>query len=559
MADSIHITECKWWGWGTSEKTFDIHARPDFWNYLIRHFSLPQQPILPVPREDDFSIPECRIDLQQLQTIAGIVGDNFYSTSHMERLKHAVGKSYHDLIRLRYRIDLAFPDLVVYPREECHIQKILEWAEQQHIAIIPFGGGTSVVGGVEAKAREFYRAVATLDLRLLNRVLDLDRESLAVEVEAGIMGPALESHLSNQGFTLGHSPESFEYSTVGGWIATRSSGQFSTRYGSMEQLLESVRMITPRGVIETRSVPASAAGPSIKQIILGSEGTLGIITRARLRISPLPQKKFSRAYLFQSFEEGQSMVRELMTTGGKPTLLRLSDGIETDWVLAMARLPKGKTIGVLVKLLKKWLATRGFVPQQRSLLLMGWEGTGQEVTKAKTHLYKIMSHYKSFDLGKWPVEIWHRHRYDNPYMRDEILNYGLLIDTLETAGEWRHVMPIYREVRTSVEATFQKLAIHGIIGAHLSHLYPQGSSLYFIILAQPHMGNELSEWWSIKIAASNAILTSGGTISHHHGVGVDHARWYTQELSPLSIGALQNLKRYLDPVSILNPGKLLPD
>lgn len=551
------MSETKWWGWGKMDKRFELKSHPNFESYLKRHFHLPEQPVLPVPSPEDFSIPECRLSQEETRQLREIMGEGLTS-SRIERLIHSVGKSYHDLIRLRRREGISFPDAVLYPDAEKQIEAVLKWAAEHHVAVVPFGGGTSVVGGVEASTPGTHHALVTMDLRKFDKIVELDSQSLIVEAEAGIRGPELEQYLHPRGFTMGHSPESFEYSSLGGWIAARSSGQFSTRYGNMEDMLESVRAVTPRGVIETNRVPAAATGPALKQIVLGSEGTFGVITRARVRITSLPPKKRWRAYMLLNFEQGIQLARKLMTTGGNPALFRLADGTETDWAMAMARLPGGKSGAVLFNLAKKWLEKRGFAPKQKSLLLLGWEGETQEMRLEQKHFRRILRGFKSVALGKLPVQIWYRNRYDNPYMRDTLLDYGLLIDTLETAGEWRLVPGIYEAVRQAISDAFANLGISGVVGAHLSHLYPQGSSLYFIILAQPRLGREVEEWRQIKKAASDAILRAGGTISHHHGIGLDHREWYGREIGPTWAGMMQNLKRYLDPENVLNPGKLIP-
>ena len=473
-------------------------------------------------------------------------------------MRHSVGKSYHDLIRLRRRQNLSFPDLVLYPQTEAQIEAIYRWANDTGTALVPFGGGTSVVGGVEAINGRF-AALATIDLANLSQIIALDEQSMIVEAEAGIYGPALEQYLNERGFTLRHSPESFQYSTLGGWIAARSSGQFSTCYGNIEDMLQSVRLITPNGPLTTLSVPGSAAGPQLKHLVLGSEGIFGIISRARMRIRPLPPRQLFRSYLLVDFSEGVAILRELMRAGGKPALLRLSDGIETGWALAMPRIPESGIRGAIARLVEKWPEKRDFVPERRSLLLIGWEGRPEQISSEKKLWDRIISGHKKLAMGKWPAQIWYRRRYHNPHVRDELIDYGVLVDTLETAGEWRQIASLYRTVCAAIRQAFKELAITGMVGAHLSHLYPQGSSIYFIIFACPQPGKEVEQWWRIKSAASDAIVAGGGTISHHHGVGLDHKKWYARQLDATAVVMLRELKAAVDPAGILNPGKLLPE
>ena len=558
MPEKNNCNTLKWWGWGPTSERFDLAAHPRFRRHLQRYLPLPEQPVLPVPALDDFVIPPSRLDAAAIAQLEKIVGAEHCRLSRLERLRHAVGKSYHDLIRLRRRQNLSFPDVVLYPQTETQIQSLYQWASASGTALIPFGGGTSVVGGVEALSGSF-TTVATIDMANFAEIITLDEAALIVEAEAGIFGPDLESYLNGHGFTLGHSPESFQYSTLGGWIAARSSGQFSTHYGNIEDLVQSVRLITPRGALSTISVPASATGPQFKHLILGSEGVLGIISRARMHIRELPPQQLFRSYLFPDFATGVAAVYSLMHSGGKPTLLRLSDGTETGWALAMPKIPETGVRGAIAKLLEKQPEKRGLLPERRSLLLIGWEGRLKQIRQEKKFWERIRRRHHSMALGKWPTQIWYRRRYHNPYVRDELLDYGLLVDTLETAAEWPQIIPLYHAVSTAIKETLQQLGINGMVGAHLSHLYPQGSSLYFIIFAYPHPDKEVEQWWRIKTAASDAIVANGGTISHHHGVGLDHKQWYARQIDATTAGILRDLKTALDPVGILNPGKLLPD
>ncbi len=552
------LPEQKWWGWGELTRQFDLDSCTNFRDYLNRHFTLPSTPVLPIPQPQDFHLPASRIGSEQQQALSRIIDEENFRSDAPTRLFHAVGKSYYDLIRLRYHQVSHFPDAVLFPQNEEQLIKILAWSAEHRVAVVPFGGGTSVVGGVEAVGGQ-YEAVLCLDLRGLNRVTVLDKKSLLVEAEAGILGPDLERCLQAEGCTLGHSPESFEYSTLGGWLATRSAGQFSTYYGKIEEMVESLRLVTARGVLTTPSVPASAAGPDLNPMILGSEGTLGIISRARLRLHLVPQRRDYRAYLFKDYDQGVQFVWSLLTNGGKPALLRLSDGAETELAFALAHLPHHPLLTALVNLIFHGLEWRGFSAPQRSLLLLGFDGSADEIGVQQRLTKKIRADFKTQGFGKLPAQQWYRQRYDNPYLRDRLLDLGLMIDTLETAAEWPQVLPLYRAVKEAVAMVLTKIKIAGVVTAHLSHLYRHGSSLYFIILAQPVLGSEVEQWQQIKTAASEAILAQGGTISHHHGIGLMHKLWFGKQVDSITLRTLRQLKKELDPEGILNPGKLIPN
>ena len=552
-----HHLRAKWWGWGDEHKRFDIEHRPQLWPFLQRLFAMPDRPVLAVPAATDFAIPASRLLAADISLLEQIAGDEHCSLLPEVRLSYALGKSYHDLIRLRYRQLTAVPDAIVFPQTETQIWQILQWAVAERIAIVPFGGGTSVVGGVEAVAGPLHRALVVVCLTQMDKIVSCWPDSLLVEAQAGISGPVLENYLAQQGFTLGHFPESFEYSTLGGWVASRSAGQFSTRYGKIEDLVQSVRMVTPGGILETAGVPASACGPDLKQLVVGSEGSLGIISQARLKICPAPRKKFYRAYLFRDFESGIQAVQRLLTQGTKPTLVRLLDGAETELALALAKWPTRPIPRVLANLFLRGIAMAGFSAGKRSLGFFGLEGNQFQVNSDKQALRQTLQSSHTFALGKTPVSMWYKHRYDNPYLRDELLDYGLLVDTLETATTWRMLLPLYYGVREKIQATLTQLQIPGLVMAHISHVYETGSSLYLIILAQPKLGTELAVWQQLKNTASEAILQQGGVISHHHGIGLDHAVWLKRQLDPVSQATLVGLKNSLDPAGILNPGKMM--
>ena len=547
----------KFWGWGHPDVRLNLSAYPDLLRYLRERLQMPGEPVLPVPREGDFELPPPRLSQSLIAELRELLGNEAFAVERSERLYHAVGKSYRDLIRLRRRQELSYPDAVVFIEREEQLVLLFRWAERHGVALIPFGGGTSVVGGVEPHAANL-RAVISVDLRRMNRLLSVDAESLIAEVEAGMTGPELEQRLNLLGFTLGHSPESFEYSTVGGWIATRSAGQFSTHYGKIEDMVESLWILTPRGPIETAHAPSSATGPDWNRVFAGSEGILGIITRARLRIRRLPPRRAFASFLLPDFATGTALARQLMQKGGKPSFLRFSEEEETELALASVRWGRHRAVRLGKQLAFYGFRRRGFPPGRRCLMLIGWEGDRRQLRAEKRLMRSLLRGTPHLTLGPFPSRFWFVKRFRNPYLRDELMNYGLLVETLETAAEWHHIPRLYREVRETIRETFARLGIPGVVTAHLSHLYVQGSSLYFIILARPHPGEELRAWREIKEAASEAIVSLGAPISHHHGVGMDHLEWFVRGPGRDTLPLLRSLKNTLDSSGILNPGKLLP-
>ncbi|MFP3870491.1 MAG: FAD-binding oxidoreductase, partial [Syntrophobacteria bacterium] len=416
--------------------------------------------------------------------------------------------------------------------------------------IIPFGGGTSVVGGVEPCPD--VRPVVTLDLRRMNRVLRIDHESDTARIQAGIKGPELEKHLRANGFTLGHLPQSFEFSTLGGWIATRSAGQNSTKYGKIEHMVISLRMVTPAGVIDTPVVPAEAAGPSLLQCLVGSEGTLGIITQALVRLHPIPEDRSFAAYLFPDFAAGMAAARHMMQAELRPSVLRLSDPDETAMALLLNRSPRPS----LREYLGSWyIRCRGLDLERSALLILIFEGTPSLVSMARRRARTFLK--AGVSLGKSPARMWMRSRFREPYLRDELMDRSVMVDTLETAAPWEKLPTLYAEVRKALLASILKTAPGALVLTHLSHAYPDGASLYFIFLSRQQEGRELQQWQVVKEAATEAILKHGGALSHHHGIGTMHKPWVQRYLGTGGLAVLEQLKCTLDPNQLMNPEKLV--
>ena len=553
------LKEQKWWGWGEPSRRFDFSRRPYFWPHLRSLLPLPGKAFRFPPPLEALQLPPSRLTGLALSELRRILPDARFSLEDRARLIHTYGKSYRDLMRIRLgRLD-APPDAVLFPETEEEMLGLLRWAGSHGIAVVPRGGGTSVVGGVECVPVAPQRPVVVLSLRRFDRVRKIDPVSRMVEAEAGITGPKLEAALNKEGFTLGHFPESFHYSTLGGWVATRSAGQQSTRYGKIEHMVESLRILTPSGIWQTPAFPAAADGPDFDQLFVGSEGVLGIITRVRLLIHPLPQQRLYTAFLFPEFTAGAEAVQHIVQDGFLPATVRLSDALETDFFFALREQPVSRGKRVWQEWGLKFLEHRGYRSSRRSVLILGLEGSREQVRRQFKKLRRIFRRYGAYHLGPRLGQKWYRHRFDNPYLRDELLNFNLLVDTLETACDWSRFWSLYQEVCRAIRQAYQQLGIAGIVFAHLSHIYQTGTSLYFVLLAVPDPGKELEQWAVIKKAASEAIVRNGGTISHHHGVGLDHRPWIAREIGPAAVKLLRQMKRSLDSAGILNPGKLIPD
>ncbi len=549
----------KWWGWGDSTKYFSLDGRPRFVSYLgDRLKTSVDREHRPVDIKD-ITIAPPEIPPQVLNKLAVLLGEEVVSTEARTRIGHAMGKGYRDLVRVRKGQVASVPDAVIWPASERDIEVVLSWAQDHEIAVVPFGGGSSVVGGVEAKRGATHKGVVSLDMARMNRICTVDTVSRIARIQAGTPGPVLERALNERGFSLGHFPQSFEYSTLGGWVATRSAGQLSSLYGKIEHMVTSVAMVTPRGRIETLQTPARAVGPDVTQLVVGSEGTLGVITEVSAKIHPLPEEQKYAGFFFKDFLSGIDASRAIIQEGLTPAVLRLSDAEETQFGLLLK--PKATHASKeLAQLGGIWALDKlGYRSERRCLMILGFEGRKGPTDSAARFARRICKEYGAIYLGESPGKMWHADRFEHPYLRDTLLDRGIMIDTLETSTDWHNVIPLYYAVSRALKEAIRATGVSEIVMCHLSHVYPSGSSLYFIFLGKQVIGGELEQWYHIKKAASDCILEHGGTISHHHGVGMDHAAWANREHGELGIELLKGLKHSVDPGGIMNPGKLICD
>ncbi len=478
--------------------------------------------------------------------LAGAVGPDAVRDDHDARVLHAAGKAYPDLVRLRAGDALAAPDAVVAPPDAAAVPRVLAACAAHGVAVVPFGGGTSVVGGVEP-VRGPFAAVVALDLRGLDGVIGVDERSLLASVEPGLRLPDLDAALARRGLTLGHVPQSYAFATVGGCVATRSAGQASTGFGRIDALVDGVRLDAPAGALDLAPRPASAAGPDLRELVVGSEGTLGVIMRCDLRVRRVPAATRYEGFAFGSFADGADALRAAAQGGTAPDVARLSDADETRLTLAMSGL--GPVSGALVR---GFLRARGVAGG--CLAVCGWEGGEDDVARRRARTAAVLRAHGAVPLGTAPGRAWQRGRYDAPHLRDALLDRGVLVETLETATTWTGLEALHARVGAALRGALER----PLVLCHVSHLYPSGGSLYFTFLARRDDADPIGQWRRAKRAATDAVVAGGGTITHHHAVGRDHAEWLPAEVGALGIRALRALKAELDPAGIMNPGKLLP-
>jgi alkyldihydroxyacetonephosphate synthase len=474
------------------------------------------------------------------------------STDPQLRLDHAHGQSLPDWIGLRGGILQRFPDGVAMPACVDEVQEVLRFAADHDLVVIPFGGGTSVVGHLCVPSGE--RMVLSLSLEHLNRLIRLDSQNLLATFEAGVRGPELETQLSARGFTLGHYPQSFEYSTLGGWVVTRSSGQQSRHFGRIEQLFAGGEVVTPRGILNFPPFPASAAGPDLRQILLGSEGRMGVLTRVTVKISRLPEKDDVYGIFFPTWEQGKDAVKAIAGADIPFSMSRLSNPTETITNLALAGHERQ------ISLLRHYLRLRGLRDQKACMCLIGFTGSRRMTSAARADAFAIVRQNKGISVGKTMGKAWKKNRFRSAYLRNTLWDLGYAVETIETAVTWDKVTATMQAVEKAITNALAVRDERVHVFTHLSHVYPTGSSIYttFLFRLYDRPQATLEAWKSIKQSASQTIVEAGGTISHQHGVGKDHRQYLSAEKGTIGISTLKEVFNHLDPKQQMNPDKLLP-
>lgn len=531
----------KWWGWGDASRCMEVPEATR--SALASELGVDPSERSEPPPIESVSLPEPRPIPEAVRAAAGPEG---LLEGTEERLRRAKGRSYPDLVRLRSGSLDAAPDAVAAPESPKGVAALLAACAEAGVAVVPYGGGSSVVGGLDAIPGS-HAAVLSLDLTRL-RDVDLDRTSLTARLGPGLRGPEAEAELGRLGMTLGHFPQSYEQATIGGYAATRSAGQASTGYGRFDELVTAVELTAPAGSLRTLAVPHTAAGPSLRELVLGSEGTLGVITDVTCRVRPAPELTLYEGWIAADFAAGAEIVRALAQGHEAPDVLRLSDEHETRVSLELSG-----TGGWRKRALDAYLGAR----RRRGgcLLICGFEGEREAVHRRRSLAARRLRSGGAAPLGKAAGRSWHRARFEGPYLRDELLGMGVFVETLETAHTWSRLHELYGAVGDALRGA---LGPSSIVMCHVSHAYEDGASLYFTCLTAARSGEEIEQWRLVKAAACEAIVATEGTITHHHAVGRDHAPYMHSEVGELGLDALRAVKERLDPAGIMNPGKLLP-
>ena len=551
------MAEMKWWGWGPEGEGFTIEDKPDLGPFIKDKLGLDvHRSVDPPPAFAALTVPNPNLPESLREALTDALGEQHVSTDAQDRVVHARGKSIRDLMRQR-RGDLPrVPDVVVRPADEAGVIAILRAAITHDAVVIPFGGGSSISGSLEAPADE-RRPVISVDLARLDRVLELDEQSGLARVQAGVLGPDLEDQLQARGWTLGHYPDSFTYSTLGGWIATRSSGMQSDRYGDIADVTKGLRVVAPTGTLVVKPIPAMSNGPSVREMVLGSEGRLGIITEATIQVRRLPDERTILGYLFPSFAAGVAAMEEIAHSEHPVSVSRVADGAETGFSFAM-RKPATPLDRVQSLALQTYLRRRlHWDVGQMCLSFIGYEGSRRHVSAQRFAVGRIVKRHGGLCIGAGPGALYDQKKFDTPYIRDFLLDRGAAGDVSETATGWSRLMALYEAVTAAADGAFAAQGITGYVMCHLSHSYRTGACLYFTFAFRTDPGDDmLAQYDAVKSAIQQTFVDEGATLSHHHAVGSEHAPWLEQDISAPGVAMLTALFDGVDPGRHLNPGSI---
>jgi alkyldihydroxyacetonephosphate synthase len=546
----------KWWGWGNEDKHFDAHVHPGFWPYA--------KEVLEIERDEfaerdwnleKLALPEACVDERFLAKLRSFLKPDQISGGDKDRVVHAYGKGFRDLFRLRRGIAAGAPDVVVYPESEGDVCLTLRAAAERDVMLIPFGGGSNISGCLERM--ESGRTAVSLDMRRMRRVLEVDVRSCTARIEAGVFGPDLEQQVAEHGVTLGHFPDSFLHSTLGGWIATRSAGMQSDKYGKIEDMVMAMRMVTPAGVLATRTVPKSSSGIDVNYLCIGSEGTFGVIVESTMRVHLKPEKRVVRGYLFAEFEGGVEAMHECVRQECMPAMVRLNDPDKT--ALSMAFRPPASSFAKIASAaFRGYIKAKGFRLPRACLMLTAFEGRKDAVERQIRNVERIYRRCGAVGLGAGAGKSFEGTKYDFPHIRDFLLDRDVTSDVSETSTVWSNIMPLYRGTMQTLRDSIAESGVRPWTGCHISHTYQTGASVYFTFGFKQQREREMEQYLRVKRAVQQSLVDQGATLSHHHAVGTEHLPWLTEDISPVGVQAVAAIKRGLDPANIMNPGRLMP-
>jgi alkyldihydroxyacetonephosphate synthase len=541
-----------WWKWGDSKAYEHVNNYPKLKQICIDRFGMnPNEDFFP-PRE--FDIEEVSVSDQNFisEAFKSLASDQILFSKEV-RLASALGKSYHDVIRIFKNHKIKVPDVVLQPKNHEEVQSIVTAANQKNIVLVPVGGQSNVVGALTIEENN-QRKIAYLDLTLMSQLLMIDEQNLIATFQAGVYGPHLEAQLKKYCLTLGHFPQSFEYSTLGGWVVTRSAGQESTYYGKMEDMVVSLKVATPQGTLTTPKFDKDAEGINLTPLFIGSEGTLGVVTEVTVRLHKKPVRNKWVLALFPDFESGSKTLKEVIQNDIYPSVCRLSDGPETYFYSQLKPTKEGALATAKKAIESAYLNFKNI--KEPNIMMLRFEEVLGSKENDMIHVRRIITKNKGALIPSSLAKNWEDTRFHTPYLRDTMMEHRIFIDTMETVVSWDKVKSMHENVTRKMQNCGAFHQEKGIIMSHISHIYSHGACMYFILICPMNIGEEVEQWQAIKKEMSDAIVSNGGSISHHHSVGKDHQQYYLQNQHVLGLEVLKAMKQQLDPNHILNPGKL---
>ncbi|ANP28504.1 hypothetical protein DAD186_19540 [Dermabacter vaginalis] len=553
----------KWWGWGLDDITFRWDNKPAFPGFAKSKIGMDLEKLTPAPEPQlsDYEVPSSRLGAEDRVALAGIVGEDNLLDDDEYRVVHSFGRSVIDLFRARTGDFARIVDAVIYPKSDDEVQQILAYIVEHDLVAIPYGGGSSISGSVTPNVDE-KRPIITINLGRMREVISIDDTSGLARVDAGVYGPDLEEQLNELGWTMGHFPDSFTYSTLGGWAATRSTGMQSDRYGDIEDIVRGLKVVRPDGIVETKPIPGRDSGSSIHEMILGSEGRLGVITECTVRVHRMAENRVVIAYMFPDWESGIRAMHAIARSEVHPVFTRLSDGPETAFSLSMLKEPKDKKGEITRKVqdtLFAYLRKKGWdTENEMCMSYVCFEGSKAQISREQAAVKKIVKKAGGITLGAGPGAIYDQKKFDTPYLRDFLLGLNVFGDVSDTGTTWARINEMHSKVYDTFYAKLEELGIPGFFFCHMSHSYHQGACLYFTF-AVPYANNEvmLEQYTAIKHAVQSEFQKHAGTLSHHHAVGTEHQPWIEEEVGPLGVKMMRDLYETQDPGKNLNPGKIV--
>ena len=550
------VKQQKWWGWGAEGIQFSFADKPKFAPFVMDVIGVDvTKPAPRVAELSSFDLPATQLSDGLRAALVDAIGEDYVVDDDEYRVIHAFGRGVRDLVRVRRGQFGRLPDAVVYPGSEDDVVGIVNAAVAHDAVVIPYGGGSNIVGALEAVPTET-RQVLSIDMGRMNKVLEIDETSGLARIQAGVLGPDMEIQLNAKGWTMGHFPDSFVWSTLGGWIATRSTGMQSDKYGDIADITRGLRMVMDGQVLVLRPLPSSSSGPSVREMVLGSEGRLGIITEAWVNVHRLPPVREIQAYFFPTYDAGLQAMQWITESDAAPSITRVMDANETQFSMANGK-KSSRVSHLMTRAIQEVMTRKGWDLSKISLGFVGYEGTAVHVRYEKSLIGKVVSRAGGMSVGKGPGVLYDQKKYDIPYIRDFLLDRGIPADVSETATPWALLKQIHDTTVAAAQAAMEKAGVQGFVMCHLSHSYHSGACQYFTFAINDSSEHNMESYDLVKRAIQQSFMDNGGTVSHHHGVGEEHSPWLEQDISPAGVFIQRKLFDGVDPDRRFNPGKII--